>query len=143
MARDGTVTQSRHQSDTPRNRQSHLRRSLFVLLGLCFFGVGLLGVFLPVLPTTPFMLLALWAFSRSSRRLHDYLWHHPRFGPAIRAWKTAGVIPRKAKLGALGVMSISAVLLVCFTPAPAWAMASALTIMAGSALWLWRRPESG
>lgn len=122
-------------------RRNYLQRVVFAVLGLAFFSVGVVGVFVPVLPTTPFMLLALWAFSLSSQRLHDYVWHHPHFGQAVRDWKTHGVIPRKAKIGALAVMVVSALVLALFSRMPLWGMAAAWVVMAGSALWLWTRPE--
>ena len=55
-------------------------------LGWTFFALGLLGTVLPLVPTTPFMLLALWAFSVGSERFHRWLYHHPVFGPPLRRW---------------------------------------------------------
>ncbi len=132
------------KSDTESTLQqrSHLQRVVFAVLGLTFFAVGVVGVFVPVLPTTPFMLVALWAFSLSSQRLHDYVWHHPHFGQAVRDWKTYGVIPRKAKVGALAMMALSALILALFSRMPLWGMAVAWVVMAGSAWWLWGRPEA-
>ncbi len=124
-----------------RQPQGYARRILFAGLGMLFFTLGVVGVFVPVLPTTPFMLLALWAFSLSSQRLHAYVWHHPRFGQAVRDWKTYGIVPRKAKLSAVSVMAVSAVFLVFFSNAPLWAVMVAVVTMVSAAVWLWRRPE--
>ncbi|HYH94448.1 YbaN family protein, partial [Hyalangium sp.] len=68
-------------------------RFLYKALGFFFVGLGVLGAFLPVLPTTSFLLLALWAFSRSSRRFHHWLYTHPRFGPRLQEWHEHGTIP--------------------------------------------------
>ena len=109
-------------------------------LGVLFFGLGFAGVFLPVLPTTPFMLLALWAFSRSSTRLHNYLWTHPKFGPPLQDWKKHGALPWKVKLSSIAVMSISAIFMVFFSGAPPIALASAFALMAFGAMFILTRP---
>lgn len=88
-------------------------RLLRLGLGWLCVGVGFAGIVLPVLPTTPFLIVAAWAFSSSSRRFHDWLYFHPRFGPSIQAWRDHRVIPRRAKvfavstmLGSLGYVSL-------------------------------------
>lgn len=118
----------------------HIKRGLFAALGILFFVTGLIGVFLPVLPTTPFMLLALWAFSNSSQRLHDYVWHHPTYGPMVQAWKKHGAVPLRAKVSALVVMGVSALFVVFFSGAPLYAIIAALLLMATGALFLLTRP---
>lgn len=110
-------------------------------LGCLFFAIGFIGIFVPLLPTTVFMLLALWAFSRSSQRLHDYLWNHPRFGAAVRDWYQHGIVPRRAKVAAVLMMSLSAGFLLFFSAVPVWAAGSAIVIMALVAGWLLARPE--
>ncbi|MEX0923114.1 MAG: YbaN family protein [Rhodovibrionaceae bacterium] len=69
--------------------------------------LGVLGAFLPLLPTTPFLLLALACFARSSERFHSWLYSHPRFGPPLQDWERYGVISRRAKLLAVAVMAAS------------------------------------
>ena len=83
-------------------------RGLWLAAGGLVLGLGLLGVVLPVLPTTPFLLLAAACFARSSPRLHGWLLNHPTFGPPIRNWEEHGAISRKAKRFA--VVSMGAVL---------------------------------
>ena len=58
-------------------------RVIWLIAGSISLGLGLLGVFLPLLPTVPFVLLAAFCFARSSERLHDWMLEHPKFGPAI------------------------------------------------------------
>jgi uncharacterized membrane protein YbaN (DUF454 family) len=69
--------------------------------------LGLAGTVLPVLPTTPFLLLALWAFARSSERFHTWLYTHRYFGPRLRDWHQYRIIPLRAKLLAWSVMTAS------------------------------------
>ncbi|MCP4934014.1 MAG: DUF454 domain-containing protein [bacterium] len=117
-----------------------LRRALYLVLGILFFATGVIGVFLPVLPTTPFMLLALWAFSNSSQTLHDYIWNHKKYGPMVRAWKQHGSIPLKAKISAIAAMGLSAVFVVLYSGAPNLAIISALTLMLMGATYILTRP---
>ncbi len=80
-------------------------RGVWLAGGGLFLTLGLLGVVLPVLPTTPFLLLAAGCFARSSPRLHRWLLDHPVFGPPIRNWEENGAISRKAKRLAVGSMA--------------------------------------
>ncbi len=80
-------------------------RRVYLVLGFVFIALGFVGAFLPVLPTTPFLILATSCFARSSPRLENWLLSHPRFGPALRVWRERGAIPLKAKLLALAGIS--------------------------------------
>ena len=79
-------------------------RALWLAVGFLATGCGIAGVVLPLVPTTPFLLLAAFAFARSSPRLHDWLVNHPRFGPPIADWQAHGAISRRTKLVAAAVM---------------------------------------
>lgn len=83
-----------------------MRRAAWGLLGVAAFVCGMLGVVLPLVPTTPFLLLAAAAFARSSPRLEAWLVDHPRWGRAIRDWRRDQAIPRPAK--AVAVVAIIA-----------------------------------
>jgi uncharacterized membrane protein YbaN (DUF454 family) len=72
---------------------------------------GIIGVFVPLWPTTIFMILALWAFARSSPRLHNWLLTHRRFGPPLQAWERHGAIPAWAKLLAVASLAASLAIL--------------------------------
>ncbi|MFE0753300.1 YbaN family protein [Inquilinus sp. NPDC058860] len=81
-------------------------RLVLQLFGTLCVVAGVIGLFVPLWPTTIFMILALWAFARSSPRLHNWLLTHPRFGPTLQAWERHGAIPAWAKL--LAVVSLGA-----------------------------------
>lgn len=107
-----------------------LTRPLFFALGWLFFAVGFAGVFVPILPTTPLMILALWCFSRSSARFHKWLYTHRLFGPPLQQWDRHGVIPLIAKVFAVGFMAASLVYMYGFLVMPAWAKALITVTMA-------------
>ncbi len=82
-------------------------RWLYLALGWVCTGLGVVGAFLPVIPTTPFLLVAVWAFSRSSLRLRNWLYHHPHYGASIRDWFEHGEISVRVKIIAITAMSFS------------------------------------
>lgn len=79
-------------------------RYLLLAIGWLSVALGVLGIFLPVLPTTPFLLLAAACFARSSPRFHHWLVHHPKLGPWIRDYLSGEGIPLKGKVYAIGLM---------------------------------------
>lgn len=85
-----------------------LRWLLFVFATL-MVGLGFIGIFVPGLPTTVFLIAALWGYTRSSSRFQHWLWYHPKLGPPIRDWHTDRVIPVRAKVFAVFMMSLSVV----------------------------------
>lgn len=89
-------------------------RSLLIAFGCLNVGLGFIGIFVPGLPTTIFLLLALWAFSKSSDRFHRWLYNHRRLGPPIRDWHEHRAIPFKAKVLAVSMMSASLAILSVF-----------------------------
>lgn len=79
---------------------------LWITAGWLSIALGVLGIFLPLLPTTPFMILAAFCFSKGSQRLHAWLLSRPRLGPMIRDWEEHGIIRPKAKRSATVAMVI-------------------------------------
>jgi uncharacterized protein len=122
-----------------RIRQAAARIAWRTLAVLCV-ALGMLGVVLPGLPTVPFLLVAAWAAGRGWPRLEQWLLNHPKHGPAIRRWRTRGVVPRRAKWAASGMMVVSAAV-IASTAAPVWVKLAIPGLMAVVAGWLWRRPE--
>lgn len=78
-----------------------MHKPLLITLGLVLVGLAFLGIFLPVLPTTPFLLLALACFAKSSEKLHEWLLKNKTFGPFLRQWHETRSMPRKAKVYAI------------------------------------------
>lgn len=116
-------------------------RPLYFTFGCLLFCLGFVGAFVPVLPTTPFMLLALWCFSRSSDRFHDWLYHHKVFGPPMQQWHEHRVIPASAKVIALLFMSASMVYLFAFSSAPMWVKLLMTATVAVGAWFILTRPS--
>lgn len=83
-----------------------MKRGLYLAGGILAVILGVIGIVLPLLPTTPFILVAAFCFSRSSKTLHTYLVTHPVFGKLISDWENHGVIPLKAKLLGSSMMII-------------------------------------
>ena len=81
--------------------RSSLKKYLLIALGSLALGLGALGVAIPVLPTTPFLLIALYCYLRSSRRLYDWLLHHRLFGRYLYNYVTYRAVPRNTKIGAM------------------------------------------
>ena len=122
----------------------HTVRLLLWLLGAISLALGLIGLFLPVLPTTPFVLLAAACWARASPRLHHWLRTHPRFGAQVRAWDEHGAIPRRGKWLSLVMMALSCLLVLSrlwATPHLWLALLMALICLLVG-IWIWRRPDA-
>lgn len=116
-------------------------------LGIVATGVGIAGVILPGLPGTVFLIIGLWAFSRSSARFQMWLFNHPRFGAPLRAWHAHRVIPVRAKVAAVAMMVVSQAMVTVWVAGDA-AMAADWTVPAVSAAvlalvasWIVTRPS--
>jgi len=84
-----------------------LLRALLFAAGAISVALAAVGAFVPILPTTPFLLLAAWCFLRSSRRMHAWILASPVFGPYVREWREKRTVPREAKLKAIALVIAS------------------------------------
>lgn len=103
-----------------------LVRYLLLAVGWLSVALGFIGIFVPVLPTTPFLLLAAACFVRSSRRFYDWLVMHPRLGPWFRDYLEGNGIPLKGKIYAIGTMWLS-IAISCWLVPLLWARIGMLT----------------
>ena len=116
-----------------------MKTPVYRTLGVLSVALGVIGAFLPLLPTTPFLILAAWFFARSHPEWEAKLLAHPKAGPAIRAWRDHRAIPLVAKRLATVLMTISAVSGWLALP-EAWRYLPAL-VAAGVLGWMWTRPS--
>lgn len=122
--------------------QAKTKRLLYMAFGWAMFILGFIGAFLPVLPTTPLMILALWGFSNGSESVHNWLYNHPKFGPSLQQWDQHRVIPFKAKMTAVIMMSISASYLIFFSSAPTIVIIISLGLMLFGILYVLSKPST-
>lgn len=111
-------------------------RLLLISVGLLACGAGILGIFLPLLPTTPFLLLATWCFCQSSPRLHQWLLTHPWFGHYLKQYQEQRAIPRHAKVLALLMLWSSMGYLITYVIQLWWLRLLLLTIASAVSLYL-------
>ncbi|MDT0501876.1 MULTISPECIES: YbaN family protein [unclassified Halomonas] len=119
---------------------SELKRLVLIAIAGISLVLGIVGMFLPLMPTTCFLLLAVWAASRSSPRLAGWIREHPRLGPAVVAWEGERAIPRHAKWLAGGMLVLS-MLVLALTVSLLWlklALIAGLTLLGA---WIVTRPE--
>ena len=111
---------------SPRTSRNRLVRYALQAIGWVSVTLGVIGIFLPILPTTPFLLLAAACFARSSPRFYHWLVNHKRLGPWIRDYLEGNGIPLKGKIYAIGLMWIS-IGFSCYLIALPWARGFMLT----------------
>jgi len=116
-------------------------RILLVVAGFTCVGLGIAGLVLPVLPTTPFMLLAAACFARSSPRFHRWLLHHRTFGPIVGEWERHRAIPWKTKLWGIALMSATLAVSITFFVKPPWLKVALAIFGVVLAAWLYRVPS--
>lgn len=117
-----------------------IRRTLWLLLALACLGIALVGVAVPLLPTTPFALLAAYAAARGSTRLHRWLLASPALGSVIREWETHRAVSGRTKIVALVTMAVTAVVIGLVAPSPVLTVGT-IAVLGAVGTWLWLRPE--
>ena len=118
-----------------------MKRLILLIIGWSCVGLAFLGIFLPGIPTTPFLIVALWAFAKSSPKMEDWLYNHPWFGKFLTNWNTKRVFPTKGKYAMVIVMA-STLAFTWFGTGNANAVMYSGLFMAGVAVWAWRYPGS-
>ena len=117
-------------------------RPFYLILGLITTALGIAGAFLPLVPTTPLLILASWLFARSSPRLERWLIDHPQFGPLLRAWREQGAIPRRAKVLACCGIAVGVVFFWVGARPGYWLWLAGAAVLGGSAGFILSRPTS-
>lgn len=87
-----------------------MKKIILISLGWLCVGLGFVGIFVPGIPTTIFLIIALWAFTKSSEKLRNWLINHKRFGPILNNWQRHRVVPIRAKILMVLLMSFAAFL---------------------------------
>ena len=87
-----------------------MKKIILITIGWLCVGLAFVGTFVPGIPTTIFLIVALWAFAKSSKKFHSWLLNHKRFGPILQNWESHKVVPRKAKI-LMVIFQISAVII--------------------------------
>ncbi|MBD3895913.1 YbaN family protein [Halomonas sp. ML-15] len=117
-----------------------LRRVAYIALAWVSFCLGMIGVVVPLMPTTCFMLLAVWAASRGSPRFAQWIREHPRFGASVVAWERERAIPRRAK-GVAVLMLVFSVAVLLLTVPSAIVKLALVTGLGLLAVWIVTRPS--
>ena len=106
-----------------------------------FVALGIIGAFLPVMPTTIFMIFALASFAESSPRFHAWLYNHTIFGPPLQRWHRYRVIPPIAKVMSVGMMSASFIYVVWFLTLPLYVYVLIFIFLALAATYILSKPS--
>jgi uncharacterized membrane protein YbaN (DUF454 family) len=119
-----------------------MKNAVLVTSGTLFLALGIVGIFLPLVPTTPFLLLASACYVRSSKRLHQWLLGHGKLGAYIRAFEEGKGIPLQAKIVGLAMMWGSMGFTI-YWAGRLWLQLSLLVIGAAVTVWILRMPTAG
>lgn len=132
---EGTPPERGSRSDSP------LVRALFNLAGTVALGLGIVGIFLPLLPTTPFVLLAAACYARGSERFHQWLLANRTFGPMVREWEDHRSLPYRTKIAAIVLMSLTMAISIVVFVRPVWLKIVLALFGVGLAIWMYRIPS--
>ena len=119
----------------------NIRKYLYMALGFACVGMAYVGFVLPGIPFSIFLVIAAWAFAKSSQRMHDWLYNHPWFGGFLTNWTDKRVFPQKGKYAMILVMASSLAFL-WFSTGNLAAVAWSGSFMALVAVWAWRYPST-
>lgn len=117
-------------------------RLLYLVLGVLMLALGIIGAFLPLMPTTIFLILAAWFFSKSSRRLETWLLGHPVLGPTVVNWQRHGVIAPRAKAMACAGMAFGYLLFWLGAHPGLWLALLVAIVLGACATYVLTRPSA-
>ncbi len=129
------------EAPASRLHSSRTVRWLLWMAGTLALLLGIVGAFLPVLPTTPFVLLAAACYAKASERFHRKLLTHRHFGPVIREWEEYGAIPMRTKKVAIGMMTLSIAVSIWVVREHLWLQVMLAFIAVTVGTWMWKRPS--
>src|SRR6056300_1886782 len=122
------------------NNNNIILRSVLITIGLVSTGLAVLGIFLPLLPTVPLLLLAAACFARSSERFHSWLLQHPHLGPMIRGYLEGQGIPLRSKIFSISLLWLTISVSVLLLTTPLWVKITLLVIGSAVTIYLLRLP---
>ena len=121
--------------------KSALIRQVWIVAGGLALLLGILGIALPLLPTTPLILLAAFCFGKGSERLRNWLTSHSKFGPMIADWESHGAISKRGKIAAVLAMG-AAFALSIFLQVPGYILLIQVICLGGAATFVLSRPTA-
>jgi len=119
-----------------------MARALYFVIGCLMVALGVIGAFVPLMPTTIFLIIAAACFARSSPRLEAWLLNHPQFGPGLRDWRAHGAISKRAKLMACCGMTFGFIVFLIGARPSLPLAALVFVVLAGCAAYVVSRPAS-
>lgn len=138
---DQRFPEPRPRSTTSPGAHTRLWRFLLFCAAWVLLGLGIVGVFLPLVPGTLFLILSAACFTRSSPRFEAWLLTHPTLGPPVRQWRATGAIPRHVKWIACLSFGLSWGL-IWFSDAPPVSLAASLALFLSVAAYIVTRPDA-
>lgn len=118
-----------------------MSRYIYLLLGWIFLVIGIIGIVVPLLPTTPFLILTAICFSKGSEKMHYWLLNHKVFGPPINEWNSKGVIRQKYKILATTMLTASALFVYPRDSIPLWGKVGFSISFLSVMIFIWTRPS--
>lgn len=118
---------SKHKDKT----SNRLIKAILIGAGTFFLGLGIVGIFLPLLPTTPFLLLAAACYARSSKKFYNWLINHKWFGSYIKNYREGKGIPMKVKISAIFLLWVTILFSVIFVVSILWVRIVLIVIASG------------
>jgi uncharacterized membrane protein YbaN (DUF454 family) len=130
----------KHRLHNPETYLDHAARLMLIAAGLICVGLGALGIILPGLPTTPFLLLAAYCFARSSEHFHSWLLDHRWFGSYVRNFEEGRGMTRRAKASTLLILWLSFGITIVFFVPVVWGQVGMLLMAAAVSTYIMRLP---